>query len=732
MRFYAHSREGANESEWQALSDHLLQVAGAAGSFAADFGAGEWGFAAGLRHDLGKASLEYQARLKGDRRKVDHSTAGARQIAGELKLGNIPAACIAGHHGGLPDGLTDEDSCLAARLRKEVPKLAAIDNLPGLEIGHELLPPFKLNRGTAGFQLAFFTRMLFSCLVDADFLDTERFLDPQKTSYREGFPEIRELCERFSKKLWQRFADSAPTEINRRRDEILRSCIVAAAGAPGLFSLTVPTGGGKTLSSLAFALEHARRHRLKRIVYVIPFTGIIEQNAEVFRDLLGDDAIVEHHSAFDFEKLHSGGSEDDEALHRIELASENWDAPIIVTTAVQFFESLFSSKPSRCRKLHNLAKSAVILDEAQMLPIRFLVPCVQALQELAANYGASLLLCTATQPSLQQTDSFKLGLSGRITEIIDDPRSLYESFRRVRAENGGKLSLAGLAALMKENRQILAIVSTRSEARMLFEMIGGQEGASHLSALMCPEHRSLRLAEIKKRLKEGRSCRLVSTSLIEAGVDIDFPVVLRAIAGIDSIAQAAGRCNREGKLGYRGRVIIYTPEGKVLPLEFRPPAEAAEVIMRKHADPLSLDAVDDYFKLLYWKYGDRLDEMQIIPRCQESWKQALFPFRSIDKDFQIISEAGEALIIPFDDKARGLIDDLRYSEFHGRILRRCQRYTVQVYTRQMKKMEAGGAVERVHGTYPVLREEFFETYYRQETGLYVDEGKSVDPGALVI
>ena len=631
MRLYAHSREGAGEGEWQTLSDHLQQVAEIARVFATDFGAGDWGYAAGLRHDLGKASHEYQQRLRGGP-KVDHATAGAQKIVGELKLGTLLAACITGHHGGLLDGLSEDASCLAARLKKEIPALADIGDLPALQIPLNLKPPPTLNTKTAGFQLAFFTRMLFSCLVDADFLDTEKFLDPEKAAWREGFPKIADLCVRFSESRQKNFANPEPTPINRYRGEILRSCIEKACKPQGLFSLTVPTGGGKTVSSLAFALEHARQHNLRRIIYVVPFTSIIEQNAEVFRDLLGEDAIVEHHSGFDSEKRYENGSEDNELARRFELASENWDAPVVVTTGVQFFESLFGSKPSRCRKLHNVARSVVILDEAQMLPISFLSPCVQALQEVVANYGTSVVLCTATQPSLQKTEDFKMGLNGPITEIAEKPRWLYETFRRVRAENAGKLRLPELASFMGDNEQILCIVNTRAEARGLFKRISGEEGACHLSALMCPEHRSRKLAEIKKRLMEKKTCRLVSTRLIEAGVDIDFPVVLRAIAGIDSIAQAAGRCNREGKLDI-GRVIIYSLDGRKLPHDFRPPADSAAEIMLKHADPLSLDAVDDYFRLLYWQYGDQVDEKRIISRFQESWKECFFPFRSVEPRF---------------------------------------------------------------------------------------------------
>ncbi len=732
MLFYAHSREDFGEDKWQTLSEHLEQVANLARIFASDFGAGDWGYAAGYRHDFGKATLEYLSRLRGNPQRVDHSTAGAQQVSRELKLGTLLAACIAGHHGGLPDGLSEEDSCLAARLRKSVPEIADSSFLSPLPVSPKLLPPFKLDEKRAGLQLAFFTRMIFSCLVDADFLDTEKFLDPEKASRRSVFPEISDLSVKFFEGLGRKFKNTDPTLINSHRGEILRACLRMAEEPAGLFSLTVPTGGGKTISSLAFALEHALRKGLKRIIYVIPFTSIIEQNADVFRSFLGDDAVVEHHSAFDAGKRYGGGSEGQEFARRFELASENWDAPIVVTTGVQFFESIFAAKPSRCRKLHNLARSVIILDEAQMLPTRFLVPCVRAIEELAANYGSSIVLCTATQPSLRKTEGFRLGIEAPIREIVENPRALYEVFRRVRVENGGELDLPGLASLLVESAEALCIVNTRREAWELFKEVAEREGVFHLSALMCAEHRAQKLDEIKDRLRDGSVCRLVSTRLIEAGVDIDFPVVLRAVAGIDSIAQAAGRCNREGKLK-SGRFIIFKMAGGNLPHDFRPPAETAAEIMLKHVDPLCLDAIDDYFRMLYWKYGDLLDEKQIISRFQESWREFFFPFRSVADDFEIIRESGESLLIPFDEKARKLIRELQYSEFPGTILRKLQRYVVQAPYGALSRLKREGAVSMTAGeVYPALTDHGLERFYDREIGLNVWEECPIEAESMII
>ena len=720
MPLYA--RTDGPDGERQLLSEHLAYVAEIAGCFADDFGAGEWARAAGLMHDWGKASKKFQDKLDGASLRVDHSTEGAQMAEKTFKQsGKLIAACIAGHHGGLPDGKSEKDSCLASRLKREsIPKVMEQDELmlPNT-IGK--LPikasPGRTERTRLAFQISFFVRMLFSCLVDADRLDAEHFTDPDKSSFRGGYPKLSGLESRFREKMNSVLEAAPPTLINRLRREILDCCSSKAVEKPGLFSLTVPTGGGKTLSSMAFALRHALCHGLKRVIYVIPYTSIIEQNAQVFRDFVGKDAVIEHHSSFDTKKLAGMDSEYDEEIRKFELAAENWDAPIIVTTSVQFFESLFASRTSKCRKLHNIAKSIIILDEAQMLPVEFLIPCLEAIRELAGNYGASVVLCTATQPALSKNEDFRKGLEN-VREIAPDPKGLYTAFRRVRTERAGLLTMDQLAEDLRGNEQVLCIVNTRREAREMFEKVQSAEGAYHLSALMCPEHRSEKLAEIKDRIKQKQSCRLVSTRLIEAGVDIDFPAVYRAVAGIDSIAQAAGRCNREDKLGRPGRVVLFEFEHGTRPGPFRRPAEVAGETIRKYPDdPLSLDAVDYFFRFLYWRAGDELDARRILDDLREGLTDCFFPFQNVAKKFRIIKEEGETILIPFNDKARGAIASLRVAEFPGRILRELQRFTVQVYPRELAVLEDAGAAERVQSTYAALTEQGFEQLYKEDVGL---------------
>lgn len=727
MPLYARSTDDGKN--WQLLTEHLANVSDLAGAFAEAFGARNWGRAAGLLHDWGKASEEFQSRLHGSGKSVDHSTAGAQVAASRWKgAGTLLAACIAGHHGGLSDGISDRSSALISRLRKSIPVLTGKDELPTPETIGKL--PIKVVPGKNGtdqvrlaFQISFFVRMLFSCLVDADFLDTERFMDSQKSVSRKGYPGLKDMEKRFREKIDFVVQESRATPINLHRKEILESCLTNAQRTPGLFSLTVPTGGGKTLSSLAFALEHALAYGLNRIIYVIPFTSIIEQNAEVFRNFTGRDAVLEHHSAFDSSKL-GQDPENNYALRKFELAAENWDAPLIVTTGVQFFESLFSSKPSRCRKLHNIANSVVILDEAQMLPANFLLPCLEALRELAANYRTSVVLCTATQPALSLNSEFQKGLEG-VREIVPDPRGLYNAFRRVEVERAGVLTMNCLLDRLRESSRALCIVNTRFEASEVFKGLQDLDGSFHLSALMCPEHRSQHLALIKDRLQKGLSCRVVSTRLIEAGVDIDFPLVFRALAGIDSIAQAAGRCNREGKLPHYGRLVVFQFENRMPPGPFRAPSEIAAEMMRKYPDDiLSLEVVEDYFRHLYWRAGDLLDAEKIMDLLEEGLKDCLYPFETVSRKFRIIKEEGEAIIIPFDENARRIIAGLRYAEFPRSLLREAQIYAVQVYPQGLINLENAGVIERIQAAYPALAEYGYTSNYSREIGLILPNSET--------
>jgi len=711
--YFAHTKEGKRPDGWHFLEDHLLNTAKQAHSFAETFGAGEWGYAAGLWHDIGKYSLDFQQRLcamndieghlETKPGRPDHSSAGAQHAFYLLKdAGKLLAYVIAGHHAGLPDGKSNHRGSLKNRLEKTIPDYSACpERILNAKVRTSL--PFKVDNKRISFQISFFIRMLYSCLVDADFLDTEAFMDGERASWRKGYPTLSTLNASLTSTLQNLTRNAPASTINRRRSEILQHCLAAAEWKPGLFSLTVPTGGGKTLASLAFALKHALRYNLERVIFVIPYTSIIEQNADVFRHVVGKNAVLEHHSNF----------EPKDEDHRSRLAAENWDAPLVVTTNVQFFESLFGSRSSVCRKLHRIARSVVILDEAQMLPVPLLKPTIEVMRELTASYGTSIVLCTATQPALSQSPSFKSGLAG-VREMIPNPIDLYNVFRRVNIENLGKFTDEEIEKKLVNYRQVLCVVNTRKHARLLYELLQIQEGVHHLSALMCPAHRTQVLNRIREELRKDLPCRVISTQLIEAGVDIDFPVVFRSAAGIDSLAQAAGRCNREGKIEDGGRVFVFIPEEGLPAGHFRHTAETAEMVMRHHLDPLSIGAVEEYFRNLYWLKGNKLDEYQILDHLADGAGKGDFPFHEIDTKYKIIRNYMEPIIIPWNKEAEEIVHGLRYSEYPASHARKAQRFTIQIPPGTLWHLIAAGSAERIHDQYTVLTN---RDIYRDDLGL---------------
>lgn len=731
MDFYAHSKEGAPPDGWQPLEKHLKNVADLAQNMAQAFGAGPWARAEGLLHDLGKGAQGFQQRLRGGPA-VDHSSAGAQEALARFgpQTGRLLAYAIAGHHGGMPDGINGEARDLARRLDKTLPPLLAPPprELAWVHLGQPPITP----GGNTGFTLSFFVRMIFSCLVDADYLDTEAFMDSGRSQQRPAYPALPELGKRLDVYLNNLRAKANYAPLNQRRNEILRACLAATADPQGIFSLTVPTGGGKTISSLAFALKHALVQGQRRVIYAIPYTSIIEQNAAVFREILGEQAVLEHHSNIPVPDQND--VEGYEAYQGARLACENWDAPVVVTTNVQLFESLFSNRPSRCRKLHNLAGSVIVLDEAQMLPREALLPCLEALGELARNYHCSVLLCTATQPALNDAETFrKARLEPR--EIAPEPQTLQRQFRRVEVIKHQKtMDNPDLAQSLATERQVLCIVNTRRQARELFEelraLVGG-EGLYHLSALMYPAHRSQKLAEIKDALYEGRPCRCVSTQLVEAGVDVDFPVVWRAMAGLDSIAQAAGRCNREGRMPGLGQLHVFEPTAGLPIPSLRAPAEEGRMIMRNFDDPLSLEAVRAFFENLFWRHRDLLDKENVVPLLAEGAKDLQFQFAEAAEKFRCFDSPGEAVLICREELLREkIIEGLRHSPHPGVFARKAQPYTVQLYPNQLVALYERGAIERVgEGLFPVLTA---LELYDDDLGLMVDLAKQPDPARFVV
>lgn len=709
--YYAHSTNIEDKNNWQLLKHHLENVANETSEFAKEFNAEQFGYASGLLHDIGKYSPEFQRRLDGVKIRVDHSTAGAQEAKKLYGMfqSRILEYVITGHHGGLLNYGTKECGLDERLSRTFLPDYSAYKCeilIPDLNKVRPSLTPIN---NKMGFAISFYTRMLFSCLVDADFLDTERFISPDKSSFRGQHESFDDLFAKFDYYMKTKLSLAEENSINKYRREIYEQCIEKAELSPQMFSLTVPTGGGKTLSSMAFALNHLKKHNLNRILYVIPYTSIIEQNADVFREIFGNQNVLEHHSNYDPKNEKSENI--DIAQEKLKLSSENWDIPIIVTTNVQFFESLFSNKVSRCRKLHNLAKSVIILDEAQMLPTGFLKPCLAVLSELVVNYGSTVVICTATQPNLNGL----LDKSIKPIEIMHSLQELYEAFRRVCVTDLGNMDDSDLSTSLNARKQVLCIVNTRKHAQSLYEQLSESESCYHLSARMCPVHRRKKLKEIKSLLKEGAECRVVSTQLIEAGVDIDFPVVFRAISGIDSVCQAAGRCNREGKLA-SGEVYVFRSTekyGKATHWQSRV-AEIGSMIFDEWDDPLSLPAVDRYFEKLYSYEGDGLDKKRILPVFEERLRDIAFPFEDVANAFNLIENDTRDIIIPYDDKARSIIKQIQQTGFPGKYVRNLQGYTVSIYVNEFKALEESNAISSIVDRFFVL--EKLENY-SENTGL---------------
>lgn len=700
--YYAHSGNNPDKSDWQLLPDHLKKVSCIAAENARYFDATMLAETAGLLHDIGKYTEAFAKRLEGGKR-VDHATAGARiAIKKWGHFGKLLAYIIAGHHAGLANGIDagENRSTLDDRLKKIIPELDEVW-MEEIVLPNQLLfPSFELTKDFEGFQCAFLVRMLFSCLVDADYLDTEAFYlklegKQQKRGNPQSFQKLQKALDSHLEDLAKKATNHSPGTVNHLRQKVLDYSRSQALLTPGLFSLTVPTGGGKTLTSMAFALDHAVKHQMRRVIYVIPFTSIIEQNANVFREVfkeIGDDIVLEHHSAFDDAKFDNR----EETKDKLRLAMENWDAPVVVTSAVQFFDSLFADRPSKCRKLHNITGSVIILDEAQMLPLKLLRPTMAAIDELAKNYRCSVVLCTATQPALLESDKFHNGFK-KVREIAPEHLQLYTKLDRVTVKYIGIQTDYQLAEMINEKAQILIIVNNRRHASVLFEQIGANKNHYHLTTLMCAAHRRKVLAKIRKQLKAGNSCKVISTSLIEAGVDVDFPVVMRAETGLDSVAQAAGRCNREGlKPKKESEVLIFTsPEWKAPP-ELDQFAASMRHVMRNHeGDLLSPNAINAYFKDVYWRKGDELDAKRLLKTHGDHYARLTFPFQTIANDYRMIESYMHPIIIPYDEKANKLIKELRYAQFVGGIARQLQPYLVQIPQRAFIALKTAGVIAAI-------------------------------------
>tara|TARA_E500000318_G_scaffold27598_3_gene27815 strand:- start:8903 stop:11260 length:2358 start_codon:yes stop_codon:yes gene_type:complete len=745
--FYAHSGTSGDKSDWQILKDHLAQVAEIAASMGAPLGLEKAARLAGLLHDLGKYTPEFQKRLTGEDIRVDHSTAGAAILLGDLAEGHdkgvaeLVAYCIAGHHAGLPDRQNETAACLNRRVKGACADLDPVWKSE-LAIDATKLAP-NLTKGpdleAVAFRLSVVTRMIFSCLVDADFKDTEAFYAAlEGRQVDRAWPSLQELLPKFLQlfEADMQGRSSNATVLNRLRADILAHVRAGAQREPGLFTLTVPTGGGKTLASLAFALDHARIHGHTRIIYAIPFTSIVDQTADIFRHILGDDNVLEHHSAIDEERFDPKARH--ESRDKLKLAMEDWAAPVVVTTNVQLFESLFAARTSRARKVHNIANSIIILDEAQMIPRPLLKPCMRMLDELALNFGCTIVLCTATQPALDQRRlEGGLPLEGR--ELAPDPNGLNDKLRRARIVRAGPMSNAALLTELEAASRVLVIVNSRKHALELFReaAAAGVPGVVHLSTRQYAAHRRRILADVRDRLKDGKPCRLIATSLIEAGVDVDFPRVLRAEAGLDAIIQAAGRCNREGtRLVEESIVSVFSTPDYSSPAEIRSLVADMQRMLARHEDLMSLAAIEDYFAEVYWRLGEQLDSKGILQRFKLDRRGFTdFAFRPAADDFRMIESDLVPVIVANEEAPQKYVGELEFGgKTSGNIARKLQGYIVQIPLNVRDLMIRNGHVSFIR---PDLRGDQFavlhsKSLYREEVGLIWEDADYLSTESMMI
>jgi CRISPR-associated endonuclease/helicase Cas3 len=696
-RALAHSANTAGNAH--DLEQHLRDVARRSGEFARKFGAADLACWAGLWHDLGKYHPDFQAYLNDPsaRRGPDHSSAGAVLAASHC---DALSFLIAGHHAGLPSfshlksRLAEKRNAEATRIAQEIAG-RALGTLAPAERLDACLPEWISPRDRYDDQRLrnreLFVRMLFSALVDADFLDTEMHFHPERVVERDGYPSLPELWRRFEEDQ-ATLTGKHDTLLQHARHAIYQACLRAATLPPGWFRLTVPTGGGKTRSGMAFALRHALCHPgvFDRVIVAIPYTSIIEQTAEVYLNIFQGEGVLEHHSAVPDRYEEQNPVTARQQWSR--LASENWDAPVIVSTTVQLFESLFANRPSKTRKLHNLARSVLILDEVQTLPPHLLDPVLDVLGQLVEHYSVSVVLCTATQPALG-ANRYAKGLSDRLREIVPDPDRYFQALKRVEYETriGEKWGWERGAEEMHTSSQALAIVNTKKDALALLDALGEDPSVLHLSTQMCGAHRAETLHEVKERLDAARPCRLVATQVVEAGVDIDFPVVLRAIGPLDRIIQAAGRCNREGKPS-PGRVVIFDPADGGSPAgAYRTGLDTALAILQAGCDLHDPAVYERYFTLLFGAVETDRAGIQGL--------RAALDYEEVARLFRLIEDDGAPVAVRprgHEAKVDRLLAIIRHADEPPRwAIRKLQPFLVNLRSQQVAAYELKGLLRAV-------------------------------------
>lgn len=708
--------ESGNEFLIQSLEDHTQGTSTLAEQFANSFNAGEWGRICGLFHDLGKYNPGFQKYLRiasgfeagHITGKTDHKSSGAIHLNTLLKhkqFSKVFGYCIAGHHSGL-----DNSGDLDARYKNQdfndvynqIKDMAPAYDFDLKNLARHVHVPIPQQ------QIHHWIRMLYSCLVDADWLDTESFMKPEDSKQRGHYKTLEDIKLLFQRHIESFKTTATPSPINKIRSAIQNECIEHATHEKGLYSLTIPTGAGKTLSSLAWAVNHVTKHNMSRIIIVIPYTSIITQTANIFRDIFGEENVIEHHSNI----------ETDKQSWQNKLATENWDAPIIVTTNVQFFESLYASTPSKCRKLHNICNAAIIFDEAQMFPEEFLLPVIHGIQALRGVFGCSILFTSATQPPF----TGKIG-TGReqFTGFVEEIQSItskdplmFDVFKRVEIEwpeTNTRTTYDELSEELIQYEQVLCIVNTRQEAYELHKRM--PEDTLHLSRNMCTAHIMDVISEIKTRLDAGNPARVISTQLVEAGVDIDFPVVYRAFTGLDSVLQSAGRCNREGKLKQPGKVKVFHSEKRIPPgMQSKKADTLKDLLSDECFAPFDPDSIASYFSAYYGRLTE-FDKANIKYLLYDNSRDMNFEFKAAGEAFNLIDNNGTSFLIRYGEGEK-LIDRLKKQGPDPGLLRKLQRYSVTLPLFTFKQLADSGRIIQYGDVY------IYNDVYDKKQGVIIE------------
>ena len=714
-KVFAHitQAEGKNiEQRAQTLEAHSTRVGELASQFAAEFGCGDIAHVMGLLHDKGKEQAAWQKYIQGvtgynmDYSYVKsgphHAYVGACIAQKQYpQIARFIAQPIAGHHRGL------YDYCEYVEAIK--------DGIPcDVFIEEKISFTFPRFPKLEKYDYHHIVRMLFSCLVDADSLDTEAFMTPEQVRLRGCQTPIAELLGKLESHLQDLRKKAQDTEVNHIRNYVQEQCVKDSQGEKGFYSLTVPTGGGKTLASVLWALHHAVKNHQQRIIIAIPYTSIIVQTAATLKGIFGEDNVLEHHSNVNPEDI-----KDRELRERLQLATENWDYPIIVTTNVQLFESLFSNKRSDCRKLHNIANSVIILDEVQTLPLGFYKPIVHSLDTLHRLFGVSALFTTASQPILtgriESANPFaSFEALASVREIIPAEAQLHDKLRRVNLEfiEGAK-SYDEIANEVSKHHRVLCIVNTRKDAKEIFDRLPKEGICLHLSRMMCPAHVAATIQRVKEALKveSKEPVRVVATQLIEAGVDIDFPVVYRQEAGLDSILQAAGRCNREGKQELCTTYVFGLGKEHPLPPGFISQTNNARKGMGQQRDWFAPEAMTSYFQQLHSRIDDfdnkQIQELLYKPECE---------FEEAARQFHLIDDQTTSVIVNWE-RSLDLYQQLLSQGPSYSLMKKLSQYSVSIRKRDFQLLQSAGAIEEpFENTYAITNPNF----YQADTGLSID------------